>query len=125
MGPSASGRQWVLLIDDHEDGRELMGEFLSFNGYDVQACGSGEEALKVVDELGAPRVVITDLSLGMMSGTDVARHLRDQEATHSVPILAVTGHAGFEDGDHLFNQVLVKPVILPELAAALRRVIAG
>jgi CheY-like chemotaxis protein len=116
-------RPWVLLIDDHEDGRELMGEFLSFSGYEVAACGSGEEALKVVDERGAPGVVITDLSLGLMSGTDVARRLRDQAATSGVPILAVTGHAGFEDDDRLFTEVLVKPVVLPELAAALERVL--
>lgn len=100
-----------------------MGEFLSFNGYDVQACGSGEEALKVVDERGAPGVVITDLTLGMMSGTDVARNLRGRPGTSDIPILAVTGHAGFEDDDRLFSAVLVKPVILNELAATLQRVI--
>lgn len=119
----SNSRPWVLLIDDHDDGRELMGEFLSFSGYEVAACGSGEEALKVVDERGAPGLVITDLSLGMMSGTEVARRLRDQESTSSVPILAVTGHAGFEDDDQLFSAVLVKPVILNELAATVERVI--
>lgn len=119
----STNRPWVLLIDDHDDGRELMGEFLSFSGYEVAACGSGEEALKVVDERGAPGLVITDLSLGMMSGTEVARRLRDQESTSSVPILAVTGHAGFEDDDRLFSAVLVKPVILNELAATVERVI--
>jgi CheY-like chemotaxis protein len=118
-------RPWVLLIDDHDDGRELLGEFLSFNGYEVEACGSGEEALELVDRRGAPGVVITDLSLGVMSGTDVARRLRDQASTSSVPILAVTGHAGFEDDDRLFTEVLVKPVVLPQLAAALKRAIEG
>jgi CheY-like chemotaxis protein len=114
---------WVLLVDDHDDGRELLGEFLSFNGYKVEGCGSGEEALELVDKLGRPGVVITDLSLGMMSGSDLARTLRGQANTASVPIFAVTGHAAFDDPDRLFTAVLVKPVVLPDLAAALKRAI--
>ena len=116
---------WVLLVDDHEDGRELLGEFLSFNGYDVEACGSGEEALELVDKHGKPGVVITDLSLGAMSGTELAQKLRHKENTAEVPILAVTGHASFEDPEKLFTAVLVKPVVLPDLAAALKRAIGG
>ncbi len=116
---------WVLLVDDHEDGRELLGEFLSFNGYNVEACGSGEEALELVDKHGSPGVVITDLSLGAMSGAELAQKLRGKEATSGIPILAVTGHAGFDDPEKLFTAVLVKPVVLPELAAALKRAIGA
>ena len=115
----------MLLVDDHEDGRELLGEFLSFNGYDVEGCGSGEEALELVDKRGKPGVVITDLSLGAMSGTELAHKLRHQQNTAGVPILAVTGHAGFDDPDKLFTAVLVKPVVLPDLAAALKRAIGA
>jgi len=114
---------WVLLVDDHDDGRELLGEFLTFSGYTVEACASGEEALERVEKLGAPGAVITDLSLGLMSGSELARRLREQEPTAAVPILAVTGHAGYEDVDRLFLAVLVKPVPLPVLTAALQRAI--
>jgi two-component system cell cycle response regulator DivK len=120
---SDGGGSWVLLVDDHDDGRELLGEFLSYNGYTVEGVGSGEEALEVVERLGRPGVVITDLSLGLMSGSDLARTLREEPTTSSVPILAVTGHASFEDTEHLFTAVLVKPVVLPDLAAALKRAI--
>ncbi|MBX3204762.1 MAG: response regulator [Labilithrix sp.] len=114
---------WVLLVDDHDDGRELLGEFLSFNGYEVEGCSSGEDALELVARRGRPGVVITDLSLGLMSGSDLARRLRRETTTASVPILAVTGHVTFEDPERLFTAVLVKPVALPDLAAALRRAI--
>jgi two-component system cell cycle response regulator DivK len=114
---------WVLLVDDHEDGRELLGEFLSFNGYTVEACASGEEALERVAQLGRPDAVITDLSLGVMSGTELAQKLREQGSTASVPILAVTGHAAFDDPEHLFAAVLVKPVALPKLTEALQQAI--
>ena len=114
------GARWVLLVDDHEDGRDLLSEYLSFNGFDVEACSSGEEALERVAVRGAPSVVVTDLSLGMMSGSELARHLRSTENTASVPIFAVTGHSSFEDPDHLFNAIMVKPVALIDLAAAVK-----
>lgn len=117
-------RRWVLLVDDHDDGRELLEEFLSFSGYEVEACGSGEEALERIARYGAPSVVVTDLSMGPMSGTDLARSLRADMRTASVPILAVTGHAGFEDRERLFEAILVKPIALPELTAQLERAIA-
>ena len=126
MQTAGKDSPWVLLVDDHEDGRELLGEFLSFNGYDVEACGSGEEALELVDKHGTPPgAVITDLSLGAMSGTELAQKLRHQENTAEVPILAVTGHASFDDPEKLFTEVLVKPVVLPDLAAALKRAIGS
>src|SRR5262245_60204753 len=125
MHASEDDRRWVLLVDDHDDGRELLGEYLSHSGYDVEACASGEEALERVEQRGAPGVVITDLSLGLMSGDELARRLRQQETTASVPILAVTGYAGFDDPDQLFLAVLVKPVPLAELTAALERAIGG
>src|SRR4051812_18000898 len=106
MHTSDRNNPWVLLVDDHDDGRELLGEFLSFNGYKVEGCASVEEALELVDKLGSPGVVITDLSLGVMSGSDLARTLREQPETASVPILAVTGHAAFDDPDRLFDKVL-------------------
>lgn len=115
---------WVLLVDDHEDGRELLGEFLSFSGYAVEACASGEEALERVASRGAPSAVVTDLSLGAMSGADLARKLRAEPSTSSVPILAVTGHATFDDPESLFEAVLVKPIVLPDLTAELERAIA-
>ena len=123
MQTSSVERTWVLLVDDHDDGRELLGEFLAFHGYTVEGCSSGEEALELVNKRGAPGAVITDLSLGQMSGAELARKLRVQAVTASTPILAVTGHAGFVDPERLFTAVLVKPVVLPDLTAALKRAI--
>ncbi len=123
--PTRSAKEcaWVLLVDDHEDGRELLGEFLTFNGYKVEGCASAEDALALVAKLGCPGVVITDLSLGMMSGSDLARRLREETKTATVPILAVTGHASFDDPERLFYAVLVKPVALSDLSAVLERAI--
>lgn len=123
MQVSGSGSSWVLLVDDHDDGRELLGEYLTFNGYTVEGCASAEEALAFVDKLGSPGAVITDLSLGAMSGAELARTLRARASTAAVPILAVTGHASYDDPERLFEGVLVKPIALAELTALLARVL--
>jgi CheY-like chemotaxis protein len=113
--------RWVLLVDDHDDGRELLSELLSLRGLSVESCSSGEEALLRVDERGAPSVVITDLTLGHMSGTELARRLRERSATAKTPILAVTGHVEFDDPDGLFAGVFSKPIRLEALTAAVDR----
>jgi CheY-like chemotaxis protein len=112
---------WVLLVDDHDDGRELLSEFLTLGGLSVEGCASGEAALERVAARGAPSIVITDVTLGHMSGLELARRLRSDQATASTPILAVTGHHDVEDPERLFSEVLLKPVALETLTAAVRR----
>lgn len=114
--------RYVLLVDDHDDGRELLEEFLSMSGFTVTSAASGEEALAAIAAQGDPAIMITDLSLGEMDGADLARRVRALAA--SVPILAVTGHSGYQDTDGLFVAVLVKPVPLNTLVDSVKRALA-
>jgi CheY-like chemotaxis protein len=117
--------RWVLVVDDHDDGRELLAEFLSARGLVVESCASAEEALERVAAKGAPGVVITDLTLGAMSGTELARCLRHRNDTAATPILAVTGHVHVDDPEQLFAHVFAKPVALNELTDAVDRALAA
>jgi len=116
---------WVLLVDDHDDGRDVLSEFLSMSGFDVEGVDSGESALEKIELRGVPGVVVTDLSLGAMSGTELAKKLHEDAKTAKVPVLAVTGHVNFEDDERLFEEVLPKPVPLPRLIESVRRALAG
>ncbi|MBX3232774.1 MAG: response regulator [Labilithrix sp.] len=116
---------WILLVDDHDDGREVLAEFLSFNGFEVEGCGSGEDALARIEERGAPGVVLTDLTLGAMSGIDLAKKIRGAAATAKVPLVAVTGHVSFADPDGLFAEILPKPVPLPRLVDTVKRALGA
>ena len=115
---------WVLLVDDHDDSRELLSEYLAMSGFSVGDCASGEAALALVRDRGAPAVVVTDLSLGEMSGVDLARKLQSEPPTAGIPILALTGHASYSNADRLFSAVLIKPVVLGDLTRAIERAIA-
>ena len=123
--PNDDKRGWVLVVDDHDDGRELLAELLSARGLVVESCASAEEALERVACKGAPGVVITDLTLGAMSGTELARRLRQGNDTAATPILAVTGHVHVDDPEQLFARVFAKPVPLSELTEAVDRALAA
>jgi CheY-like chemotaxis protein len=120
--PMSSGSgQYILLVDDHDDSRELLYEFLTFAGYAIESRASGEEALVCLQDLGAPTAVITDLSLGSMSGVDLAKRIRATTTNPALPMIAVTGHADYRDAEGLFAHVLVKPVSLDRLKDVLKR----
>jgi two-component system cell cycle response regulator DivK len=116
---------WVLLVDDHDDGREVLSEFLSVSGFDVEGCASGEAALECIAVKGPPGVVVTDLTLGEMSGVDLAKKLQADDKTKAIPVVAVTGHVGYDDPDGVFTEVLPKPVPLPKLVETVKRALAG
>ena len=118
-------RPWILLVDDHDDGRELVHEFLSLKNYGVEPCSSAEQALVLVQSKGIPDAVLTDLQLGSMTGADLANAIRAMPCATNVPIVAMTGRAEFDDTQRLFDAVLIKPTELSVLVATLDAAIAS
>lgn len=84
-----SGAPLVLVIDDNEDGRQILSELLVVYGYRSVALGSAEEALAELDLL-APDAVIVDIGLPNMNGFELASTLR---ARRDIPVVAYTGYA--------------------------------
>lgn len=79
----------VLVVDDHEDGREILSELLVASGYRSVALGTAEAALAELDLL-APDAVIVDIGLPDMDGFELASTLR---ARRDIPVVAYTGYA--------------------------------
>jgi CheY-like chemotaxis protein len=109
MAGEGSGR--VLLIEDDDDNRELMGEVLQDAGYDVVLAASGADGLRTLSEHSVD-VVVTDVGMPGMGGLEVARAAK--EIAPTVPVVLVTGYADREDIAHArgreVDAVLVKPV---------------
>lgn len=80
----------VLLADDDSPTREGYAAYLSAQGYDIAVAATGHDALTLA--LGwRPDVVVLDLGLPDIDGWEVARRLKADPVTASVPIIAVTG----------------------------------
>ena len=72
--PDDTARLRVLFVEDNDDVRELIAELLTEEGLDVIACDDAEAAERAFDEAGFD-LVLTDISLPSMSGTELARRL--------------------------------------------------
>src|SRR4030095_11785584 len=82
----------VLIVEDERDIRDLVVLHLQRDGYQVSTASSGEEALLQVKH-APPDLVLLDLMLPGMSGLEVRRRLRQEQATPPLPILMLTAKA--------------------------------
>lgn len=82
----------VVVVDDNASNLALLDHLLKINGYDVRLASVAEVALQMISER-PPELLITDVQLPGMSGLDLARRLKAQQATAHIRILAVTAYA--------------------------------
>jgi CheY-like chemotaxis protein len=113
----------LFIIDDHDDTRELLAEWLRIDGYDVAEFPRAEEALAAARE-NPPAAVITDLMLEGMSGLDLVNAVREDPALAALPIIACTGRADQRQAAG-FTKVLVKPIVPENLSAILRDILGS
>ncbi len=118
----AAGRRRVLLVDDHNDSRRLLGIMLRLSGHDVLEAGDGGAAVSMaVSE--HPDVAIVDIALPGIDGYEVARRIRAHPRIGEMVLIALTGY-GYEEDlrcaiEAGFDVHLVKPVEAARLAEAL------
>ncbi len=122
MDTSEPDKPNVLLIEDNDDGREMMAMMLDCYGYQVQHAADGlagiEKALSY-----RPDVALVDIGLPGIDGYEVARRLRANEVTRGIRLIALTGYGLAEDQRRVleagFDMHLVKPVDIESLMKAI------
>ncbi len=112
----------ILIIDDDEELCELVGEYLSNEGFTIEAANDGEEGLKKAAS-GDYDLAILDVMLPKMNGLDVLKALRKES---SLPVLMLTARG--DDTDRIrgleigADDYLPKPFNPRELLARLRAI---
>ncbi len=108
----------VLLVEDHEELWDFLSRRLRRRGFEVVLAHDGQRAVEQVSA-EQPDVVLLDMDLPVMDGWTVARTLRGNQATASVPIIALTAHAMAGDRAKALSagcdDYHPKPVDLPKL----------
>jgi two-component system alkaline phosphatase synthesis response regulator PhoP len=117
----------ILVVEDESDIADLIKHTLERMGQaEVSIVGSGDEALKAVANL-APDLVILDLNLPVISGSEVCRLMRARPKTANIPIIMVTAKTGESERiaglDLGADDYITKPFSLRELAARVRAVL--
>jgi two-component system CheB/CheR fusion protein len=103
----------ILVVDDGAVNRSIAKKFLEKDGHTVDLAGDGREAVELVRERSYD-IVLMDVEMQGMSGTDATREIRASEATDKrVPVIALTAHADKESRDECLragmDDVVVKP----------------
>jgi two-component system cell cycle response regulator DivK len=123
----ASGRPsdapLVLIVDDNEKNRKLAREVLRSAGMRTLEAGRGDEAIALAADR-RPDLILLDLRLPDMDGTEVARGLRSAEGTGRIPIVALS--ASLDSGSNRlleagFDGYLQKPIDVRAFPEQVRR----
>lgn len=77
----------VLIVEDEEDLREMMREALQMSGYAVITANDGSDALRKIDEIGRPCVILLDLLMPGMNGWEFFEKVRERPELLSVPVI--------------------------------------
>ena len=117
----------VLVVEDEQDIAALIKHALERSGdAEVDVVSSGDTALRAVADR-APDLVILDINLPVLSGTEVCRLMRARPATAKVPIIILTARTSEADRvaglDLGADDYVTKPFSLRELAARVRAVL--
>ena len=83
---------YVLVVDDFADGREMVAEYLTFRGLSVVTASEGAEALRIARER-PPAVVLMDLTMPGVDGWEATRRLKADPRTAESIVIALTAHA--------------------------------
>jgi DNA-binding response OmpR family regulator len=86
----------ILVVDDDELICDLVSETLNFEGYEVEAAYSGEQALKRLDT-NKPDLILLDIMMSGIDGFEVCRRILNNETTREIPIIFLTAKGQFED----------------------------
>jgi len=83
----------ILVVDDHDDSRDMIAEYLCCIGYAVSTAADGAEAVARAEQL-RPDVVLMDLVLpGVVDGCEATRRIKASPLTNGTVVIALTAHA--------------------------------
>lgn len=115
---SGSGRGRILVVDDDDGVRELIGSALSDEGYAVALAADGAEALREARR-EPPALIVLDVRMPVMDGHAFARAYRATPGPHAQIVVCTAALDGPEAARALgADGFLAKPFLLDELLGA-------
>ena len=115
----------VLLVEDHQDTRQMYGQYMSMQ-FRILEAATGGEALRVLS-LQRPDVLITDLSLPDMDGFELIERIRFEPTLRSIPVICLSGYGGYANEQRArelgCERLLQKPCLPDTLADTVAEVL--
>lgn len=115
--------QTILIVDDNGINRLLPGLILRPFGFSIYECENGFEAIQLIKKIPISAVLL-DISMPGMSGLDVLKVLKNDEATKKIIVIAYTSTSTDKESQDLldkgFDAVLLKPITSEKLLDILK-----
>jgi two-component system phosphate regulon response regulator PhoB len=119
--------QTILIVEDERDLLSTIEYNLQREGFDTRTAATGEDALKLAEREPRPELVLLDVMLPDISGTEVCRRLKQSDSLRRIPVVMVTARGeeidrvvGFEVGA---DDYVVKPFSVRELVLRVKAVL--
>jgi two-component system cell cycle response regulator DivK len=114
----------VLVVEDHEDNRQILRDLLGSAGFEIVEAENGEEAVTLA-ETSRPDVILMDIQLPVLDGYEATRRIKADPRLRSIPVIVVTSYAlsGDEEKARLAgcDDYVSKPFSPRDLLAKIRR----
>jgi CheY-like chemotaxis protein len=113
MGGKSISRM-ALVVDDSMLIRHTVCRFFEQRGFTVESATNGQEALETLQRI-EPDIIVTDMQMPKMSGSDLITALKKQPATANIPIVIVAGkQSGFEKTEKRADFAIFKDIDIEE-----------
>src|SRR5688572_23288936 len=103
------GHPLVLIVEDDLSTRVMYRDYLSKSGFRTADAHNGFQALEKA-RLLHPDAILTDLAVPGMDGFEFCRALHEAEPSHTIPIIAVTGHSEYLEQPDRFRHSGIRRV---------------
>jgi CheY-like chemotaxis protein len=119
-------RPLVLIVDGHDDTRDLYAFALETMGFETITVNDGADVYARAWETH-PDIIVTEVSLPRIDGWNVVQDLKRDARTRSIPVVLLTGHAQPSVRERAEREgcaaVFVKPCLPEQLALGLRELL--
>lgn len=121
METGASGVRTALVAEDYQEISQLIADILAGEGYRVVTVTRGSEVVNAARACH-PRVVLLDLALPDIPGSEVLRQLAREPLTAVIPVIIVSAYSERLPPSPQVRAIISKPFDIDKLVAAVREV---
>jgi CheY-like chemotaxis protein len=114
----------VLVVDDDSDMRFMLKLLLERGGYQVNEAADGIAALHSI-KASLPDLVVTDLRMPLMDGSDLILRLRSDDATAHLPIILITAYLVLPATSELADATIPTPLAPERMVQTVRRLLGA
>jgi CheY-like chemotaxis protein len=125
-GQSSAPEKCILVVEDSDEIRELLGFVLEAEGYQVVALEDGREVVETARER-QPILITLDLALPGKDGWAIVRELQDDPKTRDIPILVISAYTRELEAPlrRRVARVISKPFYITQVVSEVEEILTG